>query len=58
LKLQTDSKILKAYGAFWRYLKRVTIKTHVEAVSSLSPGPAKVLNAMLASYGIMPTVRK
>jgi len=29
----------------------------VEAVSSLSPGPAKVLNAMLAFYGIMPTVR-
>jgi len=29
----------------------------VEAVSSLSPGPAKVLNAMIASYGIMPTVR-
>ena len=31
--------------------------SHVEAVRSLSPGPAKVLNAMLASYGIMPTVR-
>ena len=31
--------------------------SHVEAVRSLSPGTAKVLNAMLASYGIMPTVR-
>jgi len=31
----------------------------VKAVSSLSPGPAKVLNAMLASYGsVLPSIEK
>ena len=39
------------------YLEKNPQSSHVEAVRSLSPGPAKVLNAMLASYGIMPTVR-
>ena len=35
--------------------KEIPQSSRVEAVSSLSPGPAKVLNAMLASYGIMLT---